>query len=91
MLVDLGIPPGFEVQTDDLEVLRAQKRISKYEVTPRQLILYVSSMAARSSLQLSYGMRATLPVRAADGGARVYPYYEPTRQQESASTTLEVL
>jgi uncharacterized protein YfaS (alpha-2-macroglobulin family) len=91
VLVDVGIPPGFELQTEDLDQLRADKKISKYEVTPRQLILYVTAIPGRGSLSLSYGMRANLPVRAADGGAKVYPYYEPTRVQESASTTLEVL
>jgi uncharacterized protein YfaS (alpha-2-macroglobulin family) len=91
VLVDVGIPPGFEVQSDDLDLLRSQKKISKYELTQRQLILYISAIPARGSLALSYNLRATLPVRAADGGAKVYPYYEPARKQESASTTLEVL
>ena len=91
LLVDVGIPPGFELQTDDLDLLRTQKKISKYELTPRQLILYVTTIPGRGNLSLSYGLRANLPVRAADGGAKVYPYYEPTQRQESASTTLEVL
>lgn len=90
VLVDVGIPPGFEIEVDDLDELRRARTLSKYEITPRQLILYVSSIPARGALPLQYHMRATLPVRAADGGAKVYPYYEPTQVQQSPSVALVV-
>jgi len=32
-----------------------------------------------------------MPVKAADGGAVVYPYYQPDQKSTAASTTLEVL
>jgi hypothetical protein len=91
VLVDVGVPPGFEVEVADLEALLASSpALSKYEVTPRQLILYLSSIAPRAKERVQYRLRATMPVKAADGGAKVYPYYEPTRVSQVASKTLEV-
>ncbi len=89
VLVDLGIPPGFEVETADLDQLLPSRVLSKYEVTPRQLILYVSSIAPQARAHIQYRLRASMPVKAADGGAKVYPYYEPTRVSQAASVTLE--
>jgi hypothetical protein len=89
VLVDLGIPPGFELQSEDLDALLAAKVLSKYEITPRQLILYVSELAPDAQLQVQYRLRASMSVKAADGGAKVYPYYEPARLSQAASVVLE--
>ena len=35
-------------------------------------------------------LRATLPVKAQDGGGKAYPYYEPTAVSSAASTAFEV-
>lgn len=89
VLVDVGIPPGFELVTDDLDAQLASKMLSKYEVTPRQLLLYVSEIGSSQTVQYTYRLRATLPVKVSDGGAKVYPYYEPERSSHAAETTLQ--
>jgi uncharacterized protein YfaS (alpha-2-macroglobulin family) len=90
-LVDVGIPPGFAVETEDLEAHVSAGQLSRYELTGRQLILYVTQIAAHETLQLDYRLRATMPVKASDGGARVFPYYEPDRESHARATLLEVV
>ncbi len=91
VLVTLGIPPGFAVVTDDLQEHLDAGTLSHFEMTGRQLNLYLTQMAPSESLALSYRVQATMPVRAADGGAVIYPYYEPDQRTTAPSTTLEVL
>lgn len=91
VMVTVGLPPGFEVQTDDLEKYKQDKKLSSYDLTGKQVILYVSALPAESALGFSYRLRATMPVRAADGGAEAYLYYQPQQRAVAAKTTLEVL
>jgi hypothetical protein len=90
VLVTVGLPPGFDVVTDDLDAYAAAGTLSRFELTGRQILLYVLELPGSEELELVYRMRATLPVRASDGGAVVYPYYEPDRKSAAAATTLEV-
>ena len=90
VLVTLGIPPGFQVITDDLDAYVQSKTISHYDVTGKQLIVYLTSLNAQSQLALSYRLQATMPVKAADGGAEAHLYYDPSGRTTAASTTLEV-
>lgn len=91
VLVTVGIPPGFEVVSEDLDAYLATGLLSRYETTGKQLNLYLSQLAAEAVQEISYRVRATMPVKAADGGAVVYPYYQPDQKSTAASTTLEVL
>lgn len=90
VLVTLGIPPGFQVLTEDLDAYKQQKVLSQYELTGKQLILYVTALSPSSTLSLKYRLQATMPVKAADGGGEAHLYYEPTRRAVAAATTLEV-
>jgi uncharacterized protein YfaS (alpha-2-macroglobulin family) len=90
LLVTVGVPPGFDLQAEDLDAYVASGKISRYERTAKQLILYVTALPARSKLELTYRLRATMPVRAADGGSRVSLYYQPDQKATAASTTLVV-
>ncbi|MFO0661304.1 MAG: alpha-2-macroglobulin family protein, partial [Polyangiaceae bacterium] len=90
VLATLGIPPGFEVLTEDFDGYLSSGVLSKVETTGRQLILYVSKIAPSATLSLSYRLRATMPVSAADGGAVVFPYYQPTATSSASSTTFVV-
>lgn len=90
LLVTVGLPPGFELQSEDLDAYVASGKISRYERTAKQLIVYVTELAARAKLELTYHLRATMPLRAADGGSRVSLYYQPNQKATAASTTLVV-
>ena len=51
---------------------------------------HVTSLPGRARLELTYRLRATMPLRAADGGSRVSLYYQPDQKASAASTMLVV-
>jgi len=86
MLVDLGIPPGFEVLSEDLEkTLRVSKdpkglkgvRLSRFELTGRQIILYLEDLTHGEPFQISYRLRARYPIVAQTPPSQAYDYYNP--------------
>jgi len=77
VIIDLGIPPGFSVMSEDLETLRQQGRITKFDVTGRQVTLYVGEMSQEKPLSFSYKLRAKFPVRAKTPRSVAYEYYTP--------------
>ncbi len=89
VLLTMGIPPGFAVLTEDLGQYMASGILSNFETTGNQLTLYVRQLAAGTTQAFNYRVRATMPVRVADGGAQVYPYYEPDQRSDAESTTIE--
>ncbi|KPK64239.1 hypothetical protein AMJ83_03150 [candidate division WOR_3 bacterium SM23_42] len=77
VMVDLGIPPGFEVLTPTLDEL-VGKTIQKYSLTPRQIIIYLDEVSFGKSVNLSYQLQAKFPIRAKVRASRVYEYYNTT-------------
>jgi len=91
ILVTVGLPPGFEVMTEDLAVYLQNGKLSNFELTGKQLTLYLSELAAGTTELFTYRLRATMPVKAEDGGAEAYPYYEPDTKTAAASTVFTVV
>lgn len=89
-LVTVGLPPGFEVLKEDFDQYLDSRAISKVETTGRQVILYVSELAANQQLALTYRLRATMPVTASDGGGSVHPYYQPDQKMAAPEQILQV-
>jgi hypothetical protein len=76
VLVDLGLPPGFSPQVPDLEELVGVS-IQKYELTGRQVIVYLERLAAEEEVVFLYRLKARFPMRASSGVCRAYEYYNP--------------
>jgi hypothetical protein len=89
VMVDLGIPPGFEVQTPTLDELVGTK-IQKYSITPRQLIIYLDEVSSKQPVQLSYSLKAKYPIRAKVRSSRVYEYYNTGDEGVEQPTEIEV-
>jgi len=87
-LVDLGVPPGFTVVEDSLDALVADGTVSRYEVRGRQIILYAEDVSERRNFSVQ--MRATQPIEAQSGSARVYDYYDPDEESVEAPVTIHV-
>ncbi|MBU0608215.1 MAG: hypothetical protein KKI08_10010, partial [Armatimonadetes bacterium] len=83
IIVDLGIPPGFEVQAEDFENLIERGMLQKYTLTGRQVICYVEKLTPQQVLKFSYRLRAKYPIRAQTPKSRVYEYYNTDRQAEA--------
>jgi len=76
-LIDLGLPPGFSVLTEDLSRLVEQKTIARYELTGRQIIIYLEDFSSETPLSFSYRLRARFPIRAQTPPSGAYDYYNP--------------
>ncbi len=77
-LIDLGVPPGFTVLTEDLSRLVEQGVIARYELTGRQIIIYLEDFSSEKPLRFSYRLRARFPMRAQTPPSSAYDYYNPT-------------
>jgi uncharacterized protein YfaS (alpha-2-macroglobulin family) len=83
VMVDLGIPPGFDLLSEDLQAYveksASQKTgcLEKFSQTATQAILYFNSVAPGATVTLHFRLRAKYPIRARTFQSRVYEYYDP--------------
>jgi len=88
VIVDIGIPPGFEVLTDDLTTLVERKVLQKFELTPRQVICYLDRIEGGATVEWQFRLRAKMPVKAKTGRTTAYEYYAPQERSIVAPTML---
>ena len=89
-LIDVGVPPGFEVIPDALVSAVENKRLSKFTVAARQVILYLKELAPGQELHFSWQVRAKYPIRAQSPLSKAYPYYNPEKVTTVAPTAFDV-
>jgi len=83
IMVDLGIPPGFDLLSEDLQSFQEQTAgkksggLQKFTQTATQAILYFNSLAPKETVTLKFRLRAKYPIRAKTFQSRVYEYYDP--------------
>jgi hypothetical protein len=75
------------VQTEDLDALVARfkdtppdyafAKIERYELTGRQVLVYVTNLSEGKPLEFSFRLRARFPLRRAKPGSNAYDYYNP--------------
>ena len=96
VMVDLGIPPGFDLLTEDLQdhqeksAGRKGGRLEKFNLTATQAILYFDSISAGDTLTIHFRLRAKYPIRARTFQSRVYEYYDPEVNSVARPVQLEV-
>jgi uncharacterized protein YfaS (alpha-2-macroglobulin family) len=96
VMVDLGIPPGFDLLTEDLQDYQERSaslksgRLEKFNLTATQAILYFDSFAPGETVQLRFRLRAKYPIRARTFRSRVYEYYDPEVNSVARPVQLEV-
>jgi len=87
VVLDLGIPPGFEVQAEDLSA-RVQQDLQKgeeypgatvkrFDLTGRQIIVYLQNLSYGEPISFHYGLRAKYPLRVKTPASTAYDYYNP--------------
>ena len=99
-LIDLGIPPGFTVQSEDLATLVAaskdrspdseQAAIERYELTGRQILVYIGELSEGNPLSFSYRLKAKFPLVAQTPASNAYDYYNPAVAGEAEPQLLVV-
>jgi hypothetical protein len=96
VMVDLGIPPGFEASGEDFAELvdttrgSAGGKLEKYTITAKQVILYFDGLNPRQAAEFNFRLRAKFPVRAQTFPSRVYEYYNPTAGDRTKPAVLLV-
>lgn len=90
VILDLGIPPGFSLQTQELDKLKRDKVIEKYTATGRQITVYVRRMESGKPLKFSYRLKAKFPVKAQAPKSAAYEYYNPDNRAETRPVQIEV-
>ena len=89
-LIDLGIPPGFTVVPDELDAAVKDKRISKYTLAQRQIIVYLEKLDPAGTLKLTYQVKAKYPIKARIPISKAYPYYNPEQAGVSKARMIVV-
>jgi uncharacterized protein YfaS (alpha-2-macroglobulin family) len=96
VMVDLGIPPGFDLLSEDLQAYREKSagqksgRLEKFSLTATQAIMYFDSFAPGDTVTLKFRLRAKYPIRARAFRSRVYEYYDPEVSSVARPVQLEV-
>jgi uncharacterized protein YfaS (alpha-2-macroglobulin family) len=96
VMVDLGIPPGFDLLSEDLQEHQNTSsslksgRLEKFSQTATQAILYFNAFAAEQTVQVKFRLRAKYPIRTRTFQSRVYEYYDPDVRSVARPMALEV-
>jgi uncharacterized protein YfaS (alpha-2-macroglobulin family) len=96
VMVDLGIPPGFDLLSEDLQDYQEKSahhksgHLSKFSLTTTQALLYFDSFAPGEVVTLKYRLRAKYPIRARTFKSQVYEYYDPEIASVARPVQLEV-
>jgi hypothetical protein len=96
VMVDLGIPPGFDLLSEDLQALQEKGagadagRLEKFSLTATQAILYFNGLAPHQEVTLKVRLRAKYPIRAHTLQSRLYEYYDPDVSSIARPVKLEV-
>ncbi len=89
VMVIVGIPAGFAPVTQDLGLLKEQGLIQAFEVTGREVLLYIQSLEVDAPLELEFAMLATMPVKASGAEAEVYMYYDKETSAQAPPVMFE--
>jgi uncharacterized protein YfaS (alpha-2-macroglobulin family) len=96
IMVDLGIPPGFDLLSEDLQSFQERNlnnktgRLEKFSLTSTQAILYFNALSPKQTVTLNLRLRAKYPIRARTFQSRVYEYYDPDVNSIARPVQLEV-
>ena len=96
VMVDLGIPPGFDLLSEDFQEYQGKSsklnsgRLEKFSQTATQAILYFNAFAPGQTVQVKFRLRAKYPIRTRTFQSRVYEYYDPDVRSVARPVALEV-
>ncbi len=89
VILDLPIPGGFAIEPGELDELVGSRKIEKYQITPRQAIVYLRGLEPKHQLELRYRLKAMMSVKVTVPRGAVYEYYNPAKRGASEPAQLE--
>jgi uncharacterized protein YfaS (alpha-2-macroglobulin family) len=92
-LVEVGVPPAFEVETGDLDALvqKAASLVQRYTVERGKVTLYLVALPEDKPLTLDLRLRALRPARVVAPASTAYLYYEPEVRAETPPVLVQSL
>jgi hypothetical protein len=90
VLIDLGVPPGFDMILDDLDKMVADHLIQKYETTAKQITVYVDLILPGEELVVTYKLRAKYPLKVQSPDSSASLYYDPASKSTAEGEGIEV-
>jgi uncharacterized protein YfaS (alpha-2-macroglobulin family) len=90
VMLDLGIPPGFNADAEDWNKLVAGGKVKRFSMTSRQIIVYLQDIEPGKEYSFPFSLKAKFPVKAKAPAAEAYEYYNPTERGASQPVELEV-
>src|SRR5204863_392932 len=88
-IVTAGLPPGFDVDGEELQKLVRGGVVDKVQQGPRELTFYLTRIDKPLSLKLHLTSR--FPEKVQLPAATAYEYYRPERRASGAPATVTVL
>ncbi|RPJ83387.1 MAG: alpha-2-macroglobulin, partial [Acidobacteria bacterium] len=83
MIVDVGVPTGFDTVRESLDTLVEGGKVTKFEVAGRKVIFYLDGLTPREECSFTFQVKARFPVRAIVPDSKAYSYYEPDLRAEA--------
>ena len=90
VMLDLGIAPGFTVDAGEFAEMVAAKKVNKFSVTSRQVILYLGDVKPGQELKFVYTLKPKYPIKAKTPSSVAYEYYTPANRGEAKPVELVV-
>jgi hypothetical protein len=88
LLVDIPVPPGFDVELEGLQPLKDAGTISNIEEHPSRVVLYTPGLFANQPLELHYVLRPRLAATVTAPPTVAYAYYDLAMRGESTPVEL---
>ncbi|TET33247.1 MAG: hypothetical protein E3J72_17565 [Planctomycetota bacterium] len=85
---EIGLPPGFIVDADDLEAARLAGTFNRFEINPLKLVVYRTLLSANTSFTFSYDLEPTVPCKVLAPSSIAYEYYAPENGPGKAGPVL---
>jgi hypothetical protein len=87
-IVEVGLPPGADVDRSTLKSLLEGHRIRKYSITPDSITFYV--WPRNATTRFSFTIRPRLAMTALTSPSLAYDYYNPDLRQSLRPSRLSV-
>ena len=89
-VVQLGLPPGLSLLTDDLERLVTEGHIAGYDLDEARLNVYLRDLVQEQAVRFTYRLLALYPVSVSSGPVRAVDVANPQRPAVRAPVRIEV-
>ncbi len=90
VMVDLGVPPGFTVETAEFAGMVRAGKVQKFDATERQVTLYLGKIPPDSTQAFDYTLRPKYPLQAKTPAAVAWEYYTPANRAAAPPVELTV-